>query len=78
MIPLLTLLQAADTLQVSIRSVRRLVDAGALPAIRIGRLVRIDPADLAALIHTHKAPARVGRSARKRAQTTLDRWPTRG
>jgi len=50
MIPLLTFLQAADTLQVSIRSVRRLVDAGALPVIRIGRLVRIDPDDLAALI----------------------------
>jgi len=52
MIPLLTLRQAAATLQVSIRSVRRLVDAGALPAIRLGRLVRIDSADLAALIHT--------------------------
>lgn len=78
MTPLLTLRQAAETLQVSIRSVRRLLDAGALPAVRVGRLVRIAPDDLAALIHTHKAPARVGRSARKRAQTTLDRWPTRG
>ena len=55
MIPLLTIPQAAATLQVSARTLRRLVDAGALPAVRVGRLVRIDPADLAALIHTHKA-----------------------
>jgi len=41
MTPLLTLPQAASQLQVSARTLRR--------------LVRIDPADLAALIHTHRA-----------------------
>lgn len=37
---LLTLPQAAAALQVSPRSVRRLVETGALPCIRLGRLVR--------------------------------------
>lgn len=49
---LFTLPQAARTLQISLRSVRRLVETGALPVVRLGRLVRIDPADLAAMKKT--------------------------
>jgi excisionase family DNA binding protein len=44
--PLLTFADVAEQLQVSLRTVRRLVDAGELAVIRIGRAVRIDPRDL--------------------------------
>lgn len=55
MTALLTVADVAERLRVSARTVRRLLDTGALPAVRLGRLVRIDPADLAVLTHTHKA-----------------------
>ncbi len=46
---LLTIQQAADHLQVSGRTVRRLIAGGPLAAVRIGRAVRIHPHDLRAL-----------------------------
>jgi excisionase family DNA binding protein len=46
---LLTIAQSADRLQISERSVRRMISAGLLPAVRLGRLVRIHPRDLRAL-----------------------------
>jgi len=46
---LVTISQCADRLQISERSVRRMISAGLLPAIRLGRLVRIHPRDLRAL-----------------------------
>lgn len=47
---LLTAGQAAQHLNTSVRTVRRLIAAERLPAVRIGRLVRIRPADLAEMI----------------------------
>ena len=48
---LISLTQAADNLGVDPRTIRRYVAAGRLPAYRVGpRLIKIDPADLAALV----------------------------
>jgi excisionase family DNA binding protein len=47
---LLTLHDVADRLQVSPRTVRRLIDKGELGSIRIGRCVRIRPEVLKKLI----------------------------
>jgi excisionase family DNA binding protein len=44
--PLLTFAAVAERLDVSTRTVRRLVDAKELAVIRIGRSVRVDPRDL--------------------------------
>jgi len=51
---LLTLQQVADRLQVSMSTVRRLVSAGDLVAVRIGRNLRVRPEDLAAYIEEAK------------------------
>lgn len=48
--PLLTINETADVLNVSPRTVRREIDRGALPIVRIGRSIRIQPADIDALI----------------------------
>jgi excisionase family DNA binding protein len=42
--PLLTVAQAAERLAVSEKSVRRLIAAGKIPAVKIGGSVRVDPA----------------------------------
>ena len=47
---LLTLERAAETLAISARTVRRLIDAGELAPVRIGRSVRLSAADLTAYI----------------------------
>ena len=46
----LTVAQVANILQVSPRQVYRWVDGGQLPAIRLGRIVRIHRSDLNAFI----------------------------
>jgi len=51
---LLTLQQVADRLQVSMSTVRRLVDAGKLKAVRIGRNLRVRPEDLSKYIEGAK------------------------
>ena len=51
---LLTYRQAAEVLGVSDRNVWTLVNENMLPAIRFGRSVRIDPADLRAFIERAK------------------------
>lgn len=51
---LLTLQQVADRLQVSMSTVRRLLDAGKLRSVRIGRNLRVRPEDLAAYIEEAK------------------------
>ena len=43
---LLTLQQSADILNTSLKTLRRRIDAGQLPVIRDGRIVRVHPADL--------------------------------
>ena len=51
---LLTLQQVADRLQVSTSTVRRLVAAGRLKAVRIGRNLRVRPEDLSKYIEEAK------------------------
>ena len=58
--PLLTYRQAAEILGVTDRTIWTLVDQGKLPAVRFGRSVRIDPADLRGLINSAKRPAQKG------------------
>jgi excisionase family DNA binding protein len=48
---MLTAAEAARVLNLSLRSVRRLIKDKKLPAIHVGRLVRIHPEALAALIN---------------------------
>ena len=56
--PLLTAQQVARKVALSLRSVRRIIDAELLPVVRIGRAVRIQATDLDAFIRKHT----VGRS----------------
>jgi excisionase family DNA binding protein len=51
----LTLTAAARALSVSPRNVRRLLDAGELQRIRIGRAVRVTAASLRAYVEGHHA-----------------------
>ena len=44
--PLITLVDVAERLNVSLRSVQRLVRQGRIRVIRIGRLVRVQAADV--------------------------------
>jgi excisionase family DNA binding protein len=55
---LLTYKQAGALLGVTERTVWTLVDDGELPAVRFGRSVRIDPADLRAYIDRCKTTAK--------------------
>jgi len=50
---LLTLLQVSGQLNVSVRTVRRLIEAGQLPIVRIGKSVRISAAHLRGYIISH-------------------------
>ena len=45
-----TINQAAELFDVSPRTVRRLINSGALPVHRLGRCVRISDADIAAFL----------------------------
>jgi excisionase family DNA binding protein len=54
---LLTEAEAAERLTVSRRTLWGLRAAGAIPSVRIGKLVRYDPADLAAYIERQKCTA---------------------
>ena len=54
---LLTLDAAALALAVSPRTVRRLLDAGQLSAVRIGRAVRVRAADVCALVDRASPPS---------------------
>lgn len=51
---LLTLVQVADYLSVSARTVRRLVAARRIPCIRLGRVLRFRPADLLRFVEARK------------------------
>ena len=52
--PLLTVRQAAQHLGVSPSSIHNYISSHELPAIRLGRTVRIQPTDLADFIAAHK------------------------
>ena len=47
---LMTAAEVADVLRISVRTVRRMIASGQLPAIAIGRSIRIDPRAVSALI----------------------------
>jgi excisionase family DNA binding protein len=49
-----TITEVAERLNVCKRTVRRWIDSKALPAHRLGRLVRISQADLAAFLAAHR------------------------
>jgi excisionase family DNA binding protein len=53
--PLHTVSEAAEILNVSEKTVRRLIKDDRLRSIRIGGLLRIDPADLEDLIGDHRS-----------------------
>ena len=53
--PLYTVAQAADILNVSQKTVRRLIKKGYLPVIRIGGLLRIEPLDIQDLIRDNRS-----------------------
>jgi excisionase family DNA binding protein len=53
--PLHTVATTAEILNVSEKTVRRLIANGCLRAIRIGGLVRVAPADLEDLIRDHRS-----------------------
>lgn len=55
---LLTPKQAAATLAISARKLWSLTNCGDIPSVRIGRLVRYDPADLRAWIEQQKVAVR--------------------
>jgi excisionase family DNA binding protein len=48
--PLLTPVAVAERLNVSLRSVRRMIADGRLPVVRIGHLVRVRPEAVEAMI----------------------------
>lgn len=52
--PLLTLFQVASFLSVSPKTVRRLIARGKLPCVRVGRVVRFQPADLFRFVEARK------------------------
>ena len=52
--PLLTMQDVAEILNCSLKTVKRRVDAGDLPAIRDGRMVRVHPEDLNRYIKIRK------------------------
>lgn len=51
---LLTEAQLAEQWNTTVRHVRRLRVEGGLPFIKLGRLVRFDPDDVAGWLHAHK------------------------
>ena len=67
---LLTVAEIAATLRMNQQTIRNWIEAGTLPAIRIGRRVRIRRADFNALVSAH--PAGPGGSA-----TTEATFPAR-
>jgi excisionase family DNA binding protein len=50
-----TIEETADLFSASTRTVRRLIDSGALPVHRLGRSVRISDADIAAFLAAHRS-----------------------
>lgn len=60
-----TVKQLADKLAVRPLMIYRLVEQGKLPAIRIGRIIRFDPDDVAAFL----ASVRVGADGLKEGRT---------
>lgn len=57
--PLLTIRQAADLLSISERTMRRIIQRGEVPTVRmLGRVIRVRPADLDAFLSARADPSR--------------------
>ena len=56
---LLSMDQLAETLGVTRRHVRRLVDERRVPFLRVGRFIRFDPQQVATWLDSNRVPARV-------------------
>ncbi len=52
---LLSIQEVADRLNLSTKTIRRMIADGRLPSHRIGRSIRVQPGDLATLIHFSRA-----------------------
>jgi len=78
---LLTVAEIAATLRMNQQTIRNWIEAGTLPAIRIGRRVRIRRADFNALVSAHPAGPG-GAATTDAAYTARDFWsgvePPRG
>jgi len=55
---LLTSQEAAKSAHVSFPTLRRWIDRGEIPVVRIGRIIRIKAEDLERFIESHAVPAR--------------------
>jgi excisionase family DNA binding protein len=62
----LTVQECADRLAVDHKTMRRLIDRGELPALRVGRVLRIDPDDLEALRYRPRGGPGAARTPRSR------------
>jgi excisionase family DNA binding protein len=72
-VDLLTVQETAALLKVAPITVRRLIEDGRLPAVRIGKSVRIEKADVQQLLRpVHAAPPRSRRSRERGHPLTLD------
>ncbi len=65
--PLLTRQEAAESLCQSVRTVDKLIDTGELPAVRIGRSVRIRPSAIEYFIEARES--RVNLKIRRKGGT---------
>lgn len=55
---LLSLRQAADRLSIGTRTLQRRIERGEITYLKVGRVIRFDPADVDAYIERQKVPAR--------------------
>lgn len=53
-LPLFTITDVAEALRSSTKTVRRLIETGDLPHVRIGRLIRVQPTDLERFINSRR------------------------
>ena len=76
--PFLNVRAAARHLAVSETTIRRLIRSGGLPAIRVGKSLRIDPAELNAWLENHaespESAARPPRESTEEAHTGKAKW----
>jgi len=58
--PLLTLQEVSKRLNVSLITIRRLIERGQLPSLKVGKVRRVRPADLEAYLSKAAADGKAG------------------